>query len=502
MKTISALQIARLRQQRQLLGNPFRGLTPQLLSAQLDEFAAGHLRSASQTWDMMERRNPMLGSVARKRYKSVSRLDWQVLKSDDSPEAELHAKVLEEFWDRVQVTDAMDRNRKGGLSLLLAQAARCIGHRWSVHEIVWKPEPGRLGATFTLVPLWFFENTTGELRFLPGDYSQAGLDLEPGGWLVHCGDGLMEATSMLVSQIGLGLGDWLSYSEKFGMPGLLGKSGAQPGSAEWDQFCEALAEFGQDWAAVMPQGSDVQLVEAGGAAGLPQKELVEYFERRVVTLWRGADLGTMSQGAGGVGASLQGDETDILIEDDVPNLVEPLRAQVERYVIEWYFGAGVEPKAYLTLPLPERDTTDQDLRIDETLTRLGVPLATADTAERYGRQMAKAGEATLAAPQPAAPSPGAPAGPFPRFGLANESSVDEFAAAMAEDLKPVRERLIAIQRMDDPSAQRGALLSLRLELRDYLRRARGGSTAARAMERILGAAMVGGLLTTPEDPPK
>ena len=83
MKTYSRLSEARLRQQRQLVGNPLRGLTPEILSAQLDSFQAGDLRAAAQIWAIMERRSPTLGSVARKRYKAISRLDWEISPSDN-----------------------------------------------------------------------------------------------------------------------------------------------------------------------------------------------------------------------------------------------------------------------------------------------------------------------------------------------------------------------------------------------------------------------------------
>lgn len=495
MKSVSTLDALRIRNQRQLLGNPLRGLTPEILSSQLDAFQAGDLRSASQTWGIMERRNPVLGSVARKRYKSVSRLDWQVLAVDESPEAKAHAEVLKRFWDGIRVTDALERNRKGGVSMLLYQAAHCIGHRFAVHEIVWNPQPGNLSATFTRVPLWFFENRTGELRFLQSDYALEGQSLEPGGWMVTCGDGLMEPTSVLVSQIGLGLGDWLSYSEKFGIPATVWETNAKPGSDEWTQTENAAASFGSDFAGVVPAGTKIHTIEAGGTGAMPQAALVEYLERRIVTLWRGADLGTMSQGAGGVGASLQGDETTILSEDDILSLSEAFQQQVERYVIEWYFGPGVEPLAYFDLIQPEGDNTDRDIKVDEFLIKSGVPVAVSELAERYGREMSGDGEAIAKS----APStiPGSPLGAVAAQ-LANQrDAATQIALAMNEAMAPVRERLKAIATITDPSAQRDALLSLRMELPQLLKQVNADPQAARVFERVIGVALVNGLMTDP-----
>lgn len=497
MKSISALDALRIRNQRQLLGNPLRGLTPEALSAQLDAFTSGDLRAAAQTWDTMERRNPILGSVARKRYKSISRLDWQVLTVDETPQAKAHAEVLQRFWENIQVTDAMERNRRGGLPMLLRQAARCIGHRWAVHEIVWRPEPGNLSATFTAVPLWFFENRTGELRFLPSDYAMQGVELDPGGWLVTCGDGLMEATSILVSQIGLGLGDWLGYSEKFGIPGQAWETSAKPGSAEWEQVENAAASFSSDFACVIPTGTKVTTIEGGSSGAMPQQPLVEYLERRIVTLWRGADLGTMSQGAGGVGASLQGDETTILAEDDVASMTEALQEQVERHVIEWYFGAGVRPLAYIEILMPESDSTDRDIKVDTFLIENGVPLAQSEIAERYGRPMAADGEPIAKAVAQPMQTFGMPAGGVVGQ-LANQrDAASEIAVAMGDAMAPVRERLKAIASIADPNAQREALLALRLELPTLLRQVNQDPAAARVFERVIGVALVNGLMTDP-----
>jgi hypothetical protein len=502
MKTFSALDSARLRNHRQLLGNPLRGLTPEMLSAQLDSFAAGDLRAAAQTWDVMERRHPMLGSVARKRYRSVSRLDWQVKVAEDSPEAEAHQAVLEEFWRSVTVTDALDRNRRGGVATLLRQSAAAIGHRWAVHEIVWRPEPGRLTATFTRVPLWFFECRTGELRYLTADYGIAGTPLEPGGWLVHCGDGIMEATCALVAWCGLGLGDWLAYSEKFAIPGMLWETTAMPGSPEWVAAEGAAASFSADWAAVVAAGTKVTPINSPTGSQVIPQGLVEYLERRIVTLWRGADLGTMSQGGEGVGASLQGDESRILMEDDAEDITEPLRDQVERHVIEWHFGPGVRPLAYLDLVLPSQPATQTDLMVDKQLVEQGVRLSSTDAAERYGRKIASDDEDVLivpvAAPAPM-PAPGIPFRPL----LANEATstgraatpIDLVAAALGDKFAPIRERIESISTIDDPVRRYEALMSLKLDLPAYLSQATGDLRVARAFERVLGDSLTRGLLS-------
>jgi hypothetical protein len=82
------------------------------------------------------------------------------------------------------VTHAIDGNEVGGFKLLVRQMMDAIGKRFAVHEIVWKPSPEGLTAELRFVPLWFFENTTGKLRFLKQPYGLEGVELQEGAWMV------------------------------------------------------------------------------------------------------------------------------------------------------------------------------------------------------------------------------------------------------------------------------------------------------------------------------
>jgi phage gp29-like protein len=231
--------------------NPIRNLVPERLAATLEDFRRGHLRGAALLWDAIERRDPMLASVVNKRKKAAGRCQWDILTVDDSPDSRTQRDALRGFYDRIEATDATDENHRGGVSLLVRQMMDAIGKRYAVHEIVWRPsEQGRLGAQFRFVPLWFFEATTGRLRFLQREFAVDGVELEPDGWLVTTGDGLMEASSVAYLYKHLPLKDWLGYSEKFGFPGILGRTDAVAGSEQWRAMEEAVRAFAVDFAAV------------------------------------------------------------------------------------------------------------------------------------------------------------------------------------------------------------------------------------------------------------
>jgi phage gp29-like protein len=373
--------------------NPIRDFTPEKLVQQLDLFHAGELKDAARLWETMERRDPNLGNVAAKRKKSVARLSWQILTKDDGDakagastadggeapqksDAEMQAEFLQEFYGQLRATSVLDQNETGGLRLLVRQMMDAIGKKYAVHEIVWVP-PGALDgrgipnmsdvpiAEFRFCPLWWFENKTGRLRFLPEEHSTDGVEMPAGEWLVSVGEGIMESCSVMYVFKHMPLKDWVAFSEKFGMPGVLGKTNAAKDSAEWEAMEEAVAAFGQDWAAVCSANDILELVEVkAGGNNLPFPPLVEYCDRNIAARWRGADLSTISQGKEGVGASLQGDETNLLLEDDAEWISEILNEQVTRYALEWKFGKGVQCLAYVQIQGEVATPQDEQFRRD------------------------------------------------------------------------------------------------------------------------------------------
>jgi hypothetical protein len=341
--------------------NPLRNFSYEKLVRQLEAFHAGYLGDAARTWDTQERRNIYLGNVASKRKKSVARLPWEIKQTEDSREAKRQAEVLTAFYNSIRVTSVLEQNEKGGLSLLIRQMMDAVGKRFAAHEIVWRFEPEGVKAEFLFCPLWWFENRTGRLRFLREEGLAEGEEMADGEWLVTVGEGIMESCSVMDLLRSLPLKDWAAFSEKFGMPGLLGKTPATVDSEEWKAMEDAVRNFMNDWAAVVNNGGEITLVEPkSGGTNLPFAPLVEYCDRAIAARWRGADLSTISSGkqSEGTGASLQGDETDLILEDDAALITEALNEQVDRFVIEYAFGEGTELKAYFKLKGESEDQAE------------------------------------------------------------------------------------------------------------------------------------------------
>jgi phage gp29-like protein len=493
--------------------NPLRGLTMASLASALEQFQAGDLKAAALLWETIAERDDTLISVKPKREKDVSLREWQVIAADKSPEAQAHQDTLQAFWKSVRATSAYDRNRKGGVSLLIRQMMEAVSMRYSVHHILWQPSPAGLRATFEHVPLWFFENRTGILRFIPSATGLDGQAMTEGEWLVHVGDGLMIAASIAYAAKRITYQDWLTFSEKFAMPGVVGKTSAAKGSPEGAAMKSAVESFGNDWAAVI-YGDDgtakIDLVQANGSAlALPMPALIERVDKKLAAMYRGADLSTMSSGQGeGTGASLQGEEGDILLADDCASVSETLR-EIDRMVIEWTYGADVEPLAAFTLIPPVTDDkkflleaagklADRGVQVSEAsvTSRLGVELVDPDDEDDKALGRAEGGDRS---PDPlkrglqqgeAANAVMRPS-ELQRIGLIAQAE-RMLADAVRADMGPLADEVAALLDLADEDFMAGAA-ALRAKLPGYFDKTASGLATLDAWDRILASATANGI---------
>ncbi len=404
MNTTTHLNLNALRRRMRWRFNPARRLTAEMLEGQLDAFEEGHLREAAETWEMIEKRDDILRSVIPKRKKAAARHGFTVLPARDlqpgeEGEAARHQAALEHFYRNLDCTNAVDTNEQGGFGLLVRQMMDAVGKRYAAHEIVWRPKAdGRLTASFRFVPLGFFENTAGRLRFLESESAREGMELKEGEWMVTAGEGLMMASSIAWMFKHLSLNDWSLYSEHNGTPGLRASTGAARDSEDWKAVEEAVRDLYEGLPVVTNTSEEIKVVDLAVGGNIPFPGLVERMDRVMAAMWRGADLSTLSRDRG-YGASLQEKEACILEEDDAEMISETLRRQVDRWVIRFLFGEGVEPLARVKLLVSGRECTAEDARIDGFLLRHGAPLTVASVMERYGRAMPRPGEALLGRPE-------------------------------------------------------------------------------------------------------
>ena len=501
MKTLTILGNLSVREMLMGRFNPIASLTPEKLARELDNFHAGYFFEVMRLWELIERRDDTLACVAPKRKKAVARRTFEVLITKDGEkneaQAQRHKQALEYFYNNVSATHATDAQEKGGWSLLLKQMMDSVGKKYATHEIIWQPNKDGLTAELRFVPPWFFEARTGTLRFL-AQSGQEGVMMNPGEWMVTVGEGLMEASSVCYMYKRLPLRDWLVYCGRNGMPGIAGETPAAVGSPEWNKMEEAVASFAAEFAGVFGAGGKITAIDLTAKGELPYPALIERMDRKLSAIWRGGDLSSMSAGAGqGQGASVQGDESDLLEQDDAAQLTSTLNAQLDPFIIKNALG-DERPLAYIKIIVPERTNVELDLKVDTALVNFGVPLSQSATAERYGRALADpAMEPILQKPvaitdrllnEP--PAQANARSPFAEL-ISTRANARRLDAATRKDLAAALE---ALEKLTSGEMTEADLKAFHAKEPQLLRAALANTATRDELEKIYGTAAINGLL--------
>ena len=396
-KRTSALDDARVRLEQMSQYNALFHLDPDKIVGAITAYNSGDLAQLAHIIRDLEQHDDKMATCSMKMKASVGRCDWSVQIKDgftDDARAKRHAEILKRFWSTVNVTSRFNQNERGGIRLLKKQMMEAQSFGYAVHEIVWKPlKNGEIAAEFIKLQLWHFENRTGALRFLPRTTATDGVPMAEGEWLVTTGDGVGIPAAICAMAKRMSFQDWLLFSERSGMPIIVGKTGAQFGSDQWKNIKAAIRSIYRDTRVLLDSASDITAIDTGHAANIPFPPLVEWADRAIAALYRGADLSTISKGDG-TGASLQGDESGMIEQDAAANLGETLHEQVDRFVIRYVTGDD-EPLAQIVIEPVTKPDVDTDIKIDRHLAELGVKLSKADALQRYGRTEAQGDDDAL-----------------------------------------------------------------------------------------------------------
>lgn len=383
---------------------------PEDIIRAIDEFNCGYLAPMARLIGDYEQRDDKMRVASIKMASAVSRCGWSVRPKkgfEDDADAARQIEVLERFWSTVRVTDAFKRNERGGLALLKEQMMSAQSYGFAVHDLSWKPlANGEIEATFTSVPLWKFENRTGELRYIPQVGGWDGVEMKRGEWMVSTGDGIGIAAAICACMKRLGLTNWLVFTDRCVLPLIHGKTGAAYGSEQWNNLQKALKNINRLARIVTDPSTDINAIQMDGGKQNPFGPLIDWCDRAIVTLYRGGDLGTISRpdAVGGLG---QLDEVDALEQRSCVRITETLNEQVSSFVVDYVLNQTL--KAEIVIEPVSKPDVQQDMAIDDHLAKYGVKLSKTDALARYGRAEAPKddpGDAMELKTDPAAGFPG------------------------------------------------------------------------------------------------
>lgn len=494
--------------------NPIKYLTPVYLTEVLQQFDMGIFAAAGRVlWEIMER-DEVIAAVAGKRRQKAEGFSYTIAKKPDAPQAifDKHAAVLKYCYDNLRVTDALDHDEQAGVQGFFGKMNNAQGMRWQNFEMLAKPDAASGGLTFEMVacPLWMFENRLGRMRFLPFPGAYDGDEMEPMRWLVCRGLGLMKPSAIAYMNMRIPKQNWLFYTEAYATPGIIAKTNHAKGTDGYSALETVLSKaLGPDFRAILTKGTggtngngdEIEKLDFGSSGQLPFKDILDWHEKKVLTLWEGGDLQSKSsETSGSVGTNAQLPNADAIEDHDALKIQEPLNFKIDPMVIAYHFGESVESAAYIKVFPKRQPDIDTELKKLTFARGAGIPIGIDSTRETLGLHTPDDNEELIEPPAP----------PKPAFGqntahnatrTAMESlqrkTIERLANDYADKNKPLADRLLGIIELYEKAGDAAAKVAIQNLIKESpqilseMNKASGGATIT--LDSAMTAAFLNGV---------
>lgn len=204
--------------------------------------------------------HPVVKGCLRRRKAAVKAKAWRIVQDQASEQVTEH---INNIFKKLQINKIT-----GGMF-----DATFFGYQPC--EITWGHADGAwLPVNIQAMPVdWYFFDAQNQLRFKDKNAGQEGLLLDPRKYLVPTQDATYEnpygepdaalvfwATAFLQG----GLEFWVRFTEKYGSPWVIGKYGNNYDEAKQETLLNNLYAMVQDAVAVIPDNSQIQIIEAAG----------------------------------------------------------------------------------------------------------------------------------------------------------------------------------------------------------------------------------------------
>lgn len=491
--------------------NPLRSLTIARAIALLEEGMRGEFADLQWTYQAIERRYPVLRALKARRSSALLKLDWDIKVPDDlkGPDKSLAKKQRIALRG---IYDGLSNFREALRFLALAEFrgfAHLQKHRdaaGALRELHWLPQwnwvrDGMFGA-------WAYNadaRQTGVQSLGPDVVLGEGLRREE--FVVReCESPINEVGLIACVRASMGEKDWAAFVEIFGLPNcviVMPESIPDGKAAEYQAAAEKVAEGASG---AIPAGADAKFPGAAVRGNAPFREWVEWQEKDVVLAGTGGKLTMLTEsGSGTLAGGAHQDTFDDIACSEAEDISEVLQRDLDQVELARLFP-GQPVLAYFELAAPESE--DQD-RLADRVAKLSTAGFSADAdelAEKLGLKLtAKAEPIAPAVPESRPAIPPAPEDPSPDpedppianrrpAGDLQAAGVRQLASALAADLAPLRRRLAAVEKIEDPDIRKSRLTALLAEIDALGEDVLKDPESARTLEAIQGAAVVNGLI--------
>lgn len=307
-----------------------------------------------------------VGGCIRRRKAAVKGLEWRVQRGKASARTTRLANELLATYD---------------MDTLLNEITEAVLFGWQPLELVW----GMMGGAKVPLqvigkpPEWFCFDTEAQLRFRSRDQPLTGEALEPRKFLLarqeasyanpygHADLSMCFWPAVFKRS---GLKFWVTFTEKYGTPWLVGKQPRGTPGPEVEALLDKLESMVQDAVAAIPDDSSIDILEAGnkGASAELYKELLMFCRSEISIALLGQNQSTESNS--NRASAEAGLEVAKTIRDGDATLVSATVNQLLRWVTDLQEGEQAPAPTFELFE--EEDVNTAQAERDETLTRAGL----------------------------------------------------------------------------------------------------------------------------------
>lgn len=401
-----------------------------------------------------------VGGPIRRRKAAVKALEWRVERGKAS------ARVTRLAND-VLATYDMDR--------LINEITNAVLFGYQPLELVWGPFNGAAAPLQVIgkPQEWFFFDNAAQLRFRSRQQPLQGEELEPRKFLLARQEasyenpyGFADLSMCFWADTFMrgGLKFWVTFTEKYGTPWLVGKQPRGTPGSEVNNLLDKLEAMVQDAVAAIPDDSSIDILESGdkGASADLYERLLMYCRSEINIALLGQNQSTESNS--NRASATAGLEVAKTIRDGDAALVMATMNQLLRWLTDLHDGEQAPAPTFVLFE--EEDVNTQQAVRDETLTKAGVKFTKEYWMRVYRLQDGDIEDALAGPSMPAAP--GTAAAVPVEFGEGTAPAVvptGELNTAAAPIVMAwVRDLRALVEANSEPQALQDALLEAYSEL--------------------------------------
>lgn len=281
----------------EVAGHPSRGLTPSKLAAILDAAEQGDIVAQYELFEDMEEKDGHIHADMSKRRRAVAQLDWDIVPPDNATAKEKEAAAT--LYSLMQGLDDFEE--------VLFDTTDAIGKAFVCQEFDgWERIDGNwLPKAIIHRPQSWFQLPRGNRQEIRLRGPLDGTPLQPFGWITHvhkAKSGYLERAALFRVLVwpylfkNYSVGDLAEFLEIYGIPMRVGKYPTGATEKEKLTLLRALAALGHNAAGIIPNGMELDFLDAATGDPAAFQLMIEWCERTQSKAILGGTLTSQADG--------------------------------------------------------------------------------------------------------------------------------------------------------------------------------------------------------------